>query len=57
MVNLSLKQGSFPECFKQAIISPLLKNHSLYKNYRPVSGLPFFPKLSKKWLLSKLKSS
>ena len=49
MVNLSLQDGVFPEPFKNAIVTPLIKKTSLpkedLKNYRPVSGLSFLSKL------------
>ena len=60
MVNLSLKEGSFPDSFKQAIISPLLKKPSLdkndFKNYRPVSGLPFISKIIEKMVALQIKN-
>ena len=40
-----------PEAFKHAVITPLLKKKGLdliYKNYRPVSGLPFLSKVIEK---------
>ena len=47
LINASLLTGQFPDCFKQAIVVPLLKKHNLdsseMKNYRPVSNLPLFP--------------
>ena len=40
IVNYSLLSGSVPQCFKQALVRPLLKKPSLdqntLKNYRPV---------------------
>lgn len=49
LVNLSLSQGVFPDKFKSAIITPLIKKPSLdknvLKNYRPVSGLNFVSKV------------
>ena len=49
LVNLSLSRGVFPDKFKTAIITPLLKKPSLdssvLKNYRPVSGLNFISKV------------
>ena len=43
IVNYSLLSGSVPQCFKQALVRPLLKKPSLdqnmLKNYRPVSNL------------------
>ena len=49
MFNLSLSEGVFPECFKNACFEPLLKKPSLdvnvLKNYRSVSNLPFLSKV------------
>ena len=46
MVNLLLSKGCFPSHFKSALVSPLLKKHTLnkdeMKNYRPVCNLSFF---------------
>ena len=42
LVNSSFESGIFPECFKQAKITPIFKNKGSAKeknNYRPVSGL------------------
>ena len=43
LVNYSLIEGSFPNSFKKAVVTPLIKKASLprddLKNYRPVSGL------------------
>ncbi|XP_046581851.1 uncharacterized protein LOC124289284 [Haliotis rubra] len=49
IINLSLKCGTVPGCFKQAIVKPLLKKPGLdstcFSNYRPVSNLPFLSKV------------
>jgi hypothetical protein len=49
LVNMSLSQGIFPPCFKNAVVTPLIKKSSLdkddLKNYRPISGLSFISKL------------
>ena len=49
IVNMSLQSGLFPDDFKQAIVTPLIKKPTLskndYKNYRPVSGLNFISKI------------
>ena len=49
LVNHSLIEGSFPNSFKKAVVTPLIKKASLprddLKNYRPVSGLCFLSKL------------
>ncbi len=48
IINTSLHTGTFPQAFKQARVSPLLKkpalNPALLENYRPVSLLPFIAK-------------
>ncbi len=60
IINLSLSEGIFPDCFKQALISPLLKKPSLpkneFKNYRPVSNLNFISKIMEKVVASQIKS-
>ena len=52
IINYSLSEGIFPECFKQALVSPLLKKPSLPKNsfssYRPVSNLNYLSKILEK---------
>ncbi len=48
MVNLSLQSGVFPNEWKLALVIPLIKKFGLdtiFKNYRPVSNLPFVSKL------------
>ena len=46
--NKSLTEGVVPDKLKSAIINPLLKksslDHNIFKNYRPVSNLPFISK-------------
>ncbi len=52
IINYSLSEGVFPDRFKTAHVSPLLKKPSLpkndFKNYRPVSNLNFISKLTEK---------
>ena len=51
LVNKSLEMGHFPEEWKNALVTPLLKKLGLdliYPNYRPVSNLPFISKLTEK---------
>ena len=51
IINRSLKSGTFPECWKSALVKPLLKKKGLepcYSNYRPVSNLPFVGKVIEK---------
>ena len=58
IVNYSLLSGSVPQCFKQALVRPLLKKPSLdqnmLKNYRPVSNLSFLSKLLERVVLLQL---
>ncbi|GFR77660.1 RNA-directed DNA polymerase from mobile element jockey [Elysia marginata] len=46
--NESLKSGTVPDSFKHAVVIPLLKKQNLnpeeFKNYRPVSDIPFLSK-------------
>ena len=58
IVNYSIKEGSFPNCFKMAYVTPLQKKSSLdrniLKNYRPVSNLSFISKLIEKVVAKQL---
>ena len=48
IINTSLKEGSFPESLKRALVRPLLKKPNLdllETNYRPVSNLSYVSKL------------
>ena len=49
IINASLEQGKCPNFFKQAHVTPILKNSSsdkeIFKNYRPVSNLNFISKI------------
>ena len=60
IINLSLSEGIFPNQFKQALVTPLLKKSSLskndLKNYRPVSNLNFISKLLEKVVAFQIKS-
>ena len=60
IINLSLREGSFPNCFKFAYVNPLLKkpslDRSLLKNYRPVPNLSFISKLIEKAVANQLNS-
>ena len=48
IINLALSEGLFPDDFKHAIVTPLLKKPSLPQNdlssYRPISNLNFISK-------------
>ena len=55
MVNLSLREGNVPDLWKTALVPPLLKKLGLdpiFKNFRPVSNLPFVVKLAEKAVIS-----
>ena len=56
LVNLSLAEGVFPQKFKKAVVTLLIKEASLssedLKIYRPVSGLCFMSKLME-WVVVK----
>ena len=60
IINTSLTIGIVPDCFKSAIVKPLLKKPGLdvndLKNLRPVSNLPFLSKILEKVLLAQLVS-
>ncbi|GFS17749.1 RNA-directed DNA polymerase from mobile element jockey [Elysia marginata] len=55
IINDSLKSGTVPDYFKHAVVIPLLKKQNLnpdeFKNYRPVSNLPFLSKILEKAVL------
>ena len=50
LVNLSIRQGTFPSELKLAKVIPIFKsgNEQLINNYRPISVLPFFSKIYEK---------
>src|SRR6218665_1047677 len=58
IVNLSLSTCSFPLLFQHSLVTPLLKKPSFDKeilsNYRPVSNLSFFSKLTERVVLSRI---
>ena len=51
IINLSLQSGHFPEVWKEAIVTALLKkcasDSSNFKNLRPVSNVSYISKLRK----------
>ena len=55
IMNKSLSSGIVPQCFKHALVKPLLKKSSLepncLKHYRPVSNLPFLSKVLERTVL------
>ena len=58
IVNHSLDEALMPNSLKTALIIPLLKKTNLdtedFKNFRPVSNLPFVSKLIKKLVVVQL---
>ena len=58
IINASLDQGMCPKFFKQAHVTPILKNTSLdkevFKNYRPVSNLNFISKILERVVAAQL---
>ena len=60
LVNYSLIEGSFPNSFKKAVVTPLIKKASLprdnLKNYRPASGLSFLSELVERVVARQLTS-
>ena len=60
LFNSSLESGIFPQCFKSALVTPILKkrclDHNDLNNYRPVSNLCFIAKKLEKLVLSQVSS-
>lgn len=58
IVNTPLINGVIPSCFKQAVISPLIKKPGLdstdLNNFCPISKLPFLSKVLEKIVLSQI---
>ena len=58
IVNGSLMSGVFPSCYKEALVTPLLKKQSLdcnlLQNYRPVSNLTLISKTIEKVVSAQL---
>ena len=51
IINMSLSTGSFPDDYKLALVTPLLKKLGLeliFPSYRPVSNLQFLSKLTER---------
>ena len=61
LFNSSLTSGVFPQCFKSALVTPILKkrclDHNDLNNYRPVSNLCFIAKILEKLVLSQVSSN
>ena len=60
LFNSSLASGIFPQYFKSALVTPILKkkclDHNDLNNYRPVSNLCFIAKILEKLVLSQVSS-
>ena len=60
LFNSSLASGIFPQCFKSALVTPILKkrclDHNDLNNYQPVSNLCFIAKILEKLVLSQVSS-
>ncbi len=58
IIDQSLASGVVPTCLKRAQVTPLLKKSGLditnYKNYRPVSNIPFLGKVLEKVVAKQL---
>ena len=60
LFNSSLASGIVPQCFKSALVTPILKkmclDHNDLNNYRPVSNLCFIAERLEKLVLSQVSS-
>ena len=60
IVNKSLSESKMPTSLKTAIVTPLLKKSNLnkenYKNYRPVSNLPYIGKIIEKAAIQQMET-
>ena len=59
MLNLSMQTGEFPEVWKEALVTTILKREGLdtiFKNYRPISNLQFVSKLVERAVADQLYS-
>ena len=58
LLSSSLASGIFQQCFKSALVTPILKkrclDHNDLNNYRPVSNLCFIAKILEKLFLSQV---
>jgi hypothetical protein len=58
LINMSFESGQFPDSFKTALITPVIKKESLdcndLKNYRPISNLSFVSKVTEKVVAARL---
>ena len=60
LFSSSLASGIFPQCFKSAFVTPILKkrciDHNDLNNYRPVSNLCIIAEIQEKLVLSQVSS-
>ena len=60
LFNSSFASGIFPQCFKSALVTPILKkrclDHNDLNNYRPVFNLCFIAKILEKLVISQVSS-
>ena len=60
LFSSSLASGIFPQCYKSALVTPILKkmrlDHSDLNNYQPLSNLCFISKILRKLVLSQVSS-
>ena len=60
IINHSLEFGTFPHCYKKALVKQLIKKHDLdqnnLQNYRPVSNLPYLSKILEKVVLKQIRN-
>ena len=57
IINSSLESGIFPDCWKEAVVMPLLKKpglECLFKNFRPVSNLAYVSKLTERAVFNQI---
>ena len=52
LINKSILSGVFPDCWKSAIVTPILKSQtdSSLSNFRPISVLPVFSKILERFV-------
>ena len=59
IINISISSSNIPLSLKAATVTPLLKKTGLdaddFKNYRPVSNLPYLSKIIEKCIVAQLK--
>ena len=58
LLNLCLTESTFPTCFKNALVTPLLKKSTLPQDdlfsYRPISNLSFLSKILERLIFNRL---